>query len=278
MALAVLDREKELTLEGMAIPSLALHIALIVEYDGSRYAGSQFQKHLPTIQSELEAALYKLSGEKIRVSLASRTDAGVHARGQVVSFSTSSNLPMNAYIHGLNHHLPADIAVRTACIVTCDFDPRRHAIKREYDYYIINSINRSPLWQGRAYQVPSDLDIISMNQACQVILGEHDFTSFTSNLDIMKSAVRNVYQAEVIRDGDLVIFKIMANAFLPHQVRYIVGTLLRVGQKRLSTEGFNSILRARQPALAGPVAPACGLYLNRIEYAKYFKEEIDENL
>jgi tRNA pseudouridine38-40 synthase len=276
MALALLDREMELG--GMVIPSLALCIALVVEYDGSRYAGSQFQKHLPTIQSELETALYKISGETIRVKLASRTDAGVHARGQVVSFSTNTNLPVKAFTHGLNHYLPSDIAVRSACTVSGNFDPRRHAIKREYEYYIINSINRSPLWQGRAYQVPGDLDIILMNKACQVILGEHDFTSFTSNLESMKSAVRDIYQAEVRRDGNLVIFKVVANAFLPHQVRYIVGTLLRIGQKRLTTDEFDGILRACQPALAGPVAPACGLYLNQIEYAKYFKEEIYENL
>ncbi len=278
MVVAVLDRGTE-TVTGREIASLtAVRIAMVVEYDGSRYAGSQFQRSLPTIQSELEAALYKLNGEAVRVSLASRTDAGVHARGQVVSFNTTAGLPLRAYTHGLNYYLPPDIAVRSACVAGMDFNPRRHALRREYEYYITNSATRSPLWQGRTCHVPGALDIALMDQACQVLVGTHDFTSFTSRLEGVKSAVRHVYQAGMRREGELVVFKILANAFLPHQVRYIVGTLIRTGQKRLAVDEVKTILQACQPSLAGPVAPACGLYLNRIEYAKYFKEEINENL
>jgi tRNA pseudouridine38-40 synthase len=278
MGTAVLDREIiPIAAEGVATPAMT-RVAMIVEYDGSRYAGSQYQPALPTIQSELEAALSKLSGVRVRVDLASRTDAGVHARGQVVSFNTDGRLPLKAYVHGLNGFLPSDIAVRSARTVDLNFDPRRHAGSRADEYFLVNRSTRLPLWQNRAYQVPGGLDLEYMNQACRIIVGKHDFTSFTSNFEKSKSAVRYVFSAGVRREGELVMFRIAANAFLPHQVRYIAGTLIRVGQRRLSVDEFGNILEACQPALAGPVAPACGLYLNRIEYAKYFKEETDENL
>ena len=256
----------------------ALRMALVIEYDGGNYSGSQAQSNRPTVQTQLESALFSLTGEKIRVNLASRTDAGTHASGQVVSFCTSCGLDDGAFVHGLNHYLPPDIAVKAASPVDIDFDPRRGAIRREYVYRIINAGTRSPLWRGRAYQVPGKLDEAIMNVASQVLVGEHDFASFTSPIEAGKSTRRHVYRAETKRDGDMLSFSITANAYLPHQVRYIVGTLIRVGQFRLSVEEFINILSARQAALAGPVAPACGLYLNRIEYSNCLKEDINENL
>jgi len=168
MGTATLDRARISAAEGVATPAMT-RIAMIVEYDGGRYAGSQYQPSLPTIQSELETALGKLSAARVRIELASRTDAGVHARGQVVSFTTDGRLPLKAYIRGLNSLLPSDIAVKAVRVVDMDFDPRRHAISREYEYYISNSAIRSPLWQNRAYHVPGDLDLEYMNQACRLI-------------------------------------------------------------------------------------------------------------
>jgi tRNA pseudouridine38-40 synthase len=249
-----------------------------VEYDGGSYSGSQAKIIRPTVQCQIEAALLSLTGEKIRINLASRTDAGTHAGGQVVSFSTSCGLEIRAFVHGLNHYLPSDIAIKSAHQVDIDFDPRRRAARREYLYRILNVDTRSPLWRGRAYQVAGKLDEKLMEAACQLLVGEHDFASFTSPSEAGKSTRRRVYRAGIQREGDMLTFTVTANAFLPHQVRYIVGTLIRVGQSRLTVEEFGNILKACQAALAGPVVPACGLYLNRIEYSNYLKEVTDENL
>jgi len=251
---------------------------LVVEYNGTAYAGSQRQAAEPSVQSCLEEALTKLTGAEITVSLAGRTDAGVHARGQVVSFRTTSELPVRAFVHGLNYHLPPDIAVRSAHPVADSFDPRRQAIKREYEYLIINSETRSPLWRNLAHHLPGALDIDLMNKAASVLLGEHDFASFACGLDDdSKSTVRRIYEARFRREGEAVIFRIVGSAFLPHQVRSTVGTLIRVGQGKLTTAHFKSILEAEQPGLAGPAVPGCGLYLNQVMYNTNSEEEY-ENL
>jgi tRNA pseudouridine38-40 synthase len=239
---------------------------LVVEYDGSSYAGSQRQANEPTIQACLEESLSKLTGTEVTVSLAGRTDAGVHARGQVASFITSSKLPLRVFIHGLNHHLPRDIAIKSARIVAEGFDPRRQAIRREYEYYILNQDTRSPLWQNRAFHLPGKLDISAMNEAAALLLGEHDFASFACGMDDGKSSVRHVFKANFRREESMVIFAISGNAFLPHQVRGSVGTLIRVGQGKLSIAHFQNIMGAGQPGLAGPMVPACGLYLNKVIY------------
>jgi tRNA pseudouridine38-40 synthase len=251
-------------------------LALVVEYNGTDYAGSQRQAQAPTIQASIEEALYKLTNEQIRISLAGRTDTGVHARGQVVSFTTVSELPLKSFLHGLNYHLPDDIAVQSAGYVNDDFDPRRHAISREYEYLILNQGSRSPLWQHRAYHVPVSIDVNLMNEAAGVLVGTHDFASFTNELIEGKTTVRHVSSAGVSRLAELVVFKISANAFLAHQVRITAGTLLRIGQKKITVQDFKCILDACQPGLAGPTAPACGLYLNQVIYSK--KEGSNENI
>jgi tRNA pseudouridine38-40 synthase len=240
-----------------------------MEYDGSRYHGFQWQDGLPSIQGEVEKALTKLTGERRRVMSASRTDAGVHAEGQVVSFHTASALSTDNFVGGLNHYLPSDIAVKAAYKIKDSFNVRREATSREYSYYILNSSTRSPLREGFSYLVPGELDIEAMNQACALLVGEHDFASFAArNGAIVKSTVRRVFRAEVTRDGELVIFNISANSFLLHQVRNTIGALIRVGQGKMTIDEFKSILGARELALAGPTAPACGLCLNRVNYAE----------
>lgn len=253
-------------------------ILLVMEYDGSRYHGFQWQDGPPSIQGEVEKALTKLTGEKRRVMSASRTDAGVHAKGQVVSFRTGSALSTHSFVGGLNYYLPADIAVKAAYRVDENFNVRREAVSREYSYYILNSPTRSPIREGFAYLVTGPLDIEAMNQACQALVGEHDFASFAGrNGAAVKSMVRRVFRAEVARDGELVIFNIAANSFLLHQVRNTVGALIRVGQGKMTLDEFHSILEAREPALAGPTAPACGLCLDRVNYPGPL-ENGDENL
>ena len=249
-------------------------IVLIVEYDGTRYHGFQLQVSLPTIQGEIEEALWKLTGERTRVMAASRTDAGVHARGQVVSFRTRSPHSLRTFVNGLNYYLPRDIAVGEAHRVRDSFSVRRHAVSREYNYYILNSLTRSPLSAGFSYLVTGHLDIDAMNQACQALIGEHDFASFTSGIGVgIKNTVRKVYRAEMRKDGELTVFNMLANSFLLHQVRNTIGALIRVGLGKSSGDEFYSIIEAKKPGLAGPTAPACGLCLMQVNYPHPFEEE-----
>jgi tRNA pseudouridine38-40 synthase len=253
-------------------------ILLVIEYDGTRYHGFQWQDGPLSIQGELEKALTKLTGERRRVMSASRTDAGVHALGQVVSFRTGSALPTDNFVSGLNHYLPSDIAVKAAYRINDNFNVRREAISREYSYYILNRPTRSPIWEGFSYLVPGELDIEAMNRACSSLLGEHDFASFAGRNGVSpESTVRRVFSAEVTRDGELVVFKIAANSFLLHQVRNTIGALIRVGLGKMTIDEFKNILEARELALAGPTAPACGLCLNRVNYPVPL-ENYDENL
>lgn len=248
-------------------------IVLIVEYDGTGYHGFQLQAKVPTIQGEMEKALWKLTQERIRVMAASRTDAGVHAKGQVVSFRTESSLPLPTFVKGLNYHLPYDIAVKAAYKVDDSFNVRRNALSREYNYYILNSLTRSPTRRSFTYLVTDRLDIEAMNEAGQTLIGKHDFASFASCLGIeIKNTLRTVYRAEIEKKGDLAIFNMVANSFLPHQVRNTIGALIRVGLGKVTIDEFRSIIEAKQPGLAGPTAPAWGLCLMRINYSQPFEQ------
>ncbi len=250
-------------------------IVLIVEYDGTGYHGFQLQANVPTIQEEMEKALWKLTQERIRVTAASRTDAGVRAKGQVVSFRTKSSLPLQTFIKGLNYYLPEDIAVKAAYRISESFNVRRSALSREYNYYILNSLTRSPIKRDFSYLVAGHLDIEAMNEACQALIGKHDFASFASCLGIeIKNTLRTVYRAEIQKNSEVVIFNMLANSFLPHQVRNTIGALIRVGLGKMTIDEFRSIIEAKKVSLAGPTAPAHGLCLMRINYPYRFEEEI----
>jgi len=204
---------------------------------------------------------------------ASRTDTGVHARGQVVSLRSGSPLPAVTFVSGLNHYLPGDIAVKAAYRVSDLVNVRRDAVNREYNYYILNSPTRSPIRRQFSYLVAGELDIEVMNEAGHVLVGEHDFASFASQMEVeRKSTVRNVYRARVEREEELVVFNMVANSFLPHQVRNTVGVLLRVGLGKMNTDEVLGIMEARKPGLAGPTVPACGLCLERVNYPVPFEE------
>jgi len=254
-------------------------MVLIMEYNGTRYHGFQLQAGPPTIQGETEKALAKFTGERCRVAAASRTDAGVHAKGQAVSFRTGSHLSLKTFINGMNYYLPLDIAVKAAYRVDDSFDVRRDALSREYNYCILNGSTRSPMREGFCYFLASHLDTEAMNEACQALIGEHNFASFATCIGgRIKSTVRNVYRAEVKRDGELAIFNMTANSFLPHQVRNTVGALIRVGLGKMTVTEFHNIIEAKEPGLAGPTAPACGLCLTRINYPHSFLGSYNENL
>jgi|TARA_B100000315_G_scaffold257778_1_gene307744 tRNA pseudouridine38-40 synthase len=266
-------------LKGVRLISSLTKMVLIVEYDGSGYCGSQLQENLPTIQGEIEKALFKLTGGRVRVAAASRTDSGVHALGQVVSFRTKSLLTPETFASGLNHYLPKDIAVKGAYRVSDSFNVRRHATSREYSYYILNDQVRSPIRAGFCHLVTGKLNILAMNRVAQALVGEHDFASFATSLGVeTKNTLRRVYQAKVEKDGELVVFNVMANSFLPHQVRNTVGALIRVGLGKMTAREFYSIMEAKKPALAGATAPAHGLCLIRVNYNNHFGENDNENV
>jgi len=246
-------------------------IVLVIEYDGTNYHGFQLQVNLPTIQEQMEKALWKLTQERIRVASASRTDAGVHAKGQVTSFRTKSHLSLESFIKGMNYYLSGDIAVNAAYRVDNTVNIRRDAISREYSYYILNRRMRSPLRRKFSYLVSHELDIDAMKEACSMFIGKYDFVSFASKLGVeIKNTVRSVYRAEISRKGDLTTFNIVANSFLPHQVRNTIGSLLRVGSGRMTIDEFRSIMEAKKIGSAGPAVPACGLCLMQVNYPYTF--------
>lgn len=242
-------------------------MVLIIEYDGSRYHGSQYQDNAPTIQGEMEHALEKLTQEKMRVAAASRTDAGVHAKGQVISFKTDAVFPAETWIRALNHYLPRDIAIKAAYNVDNGFDVRRDAWSREYRYSILNIPAPSPLMRKFTYFMPHSLDIEAMDGACQVLVGEHDFASFTTVVN--GGARRKVHRAEIQREGDLVVFDMEANSFLPHQVRNTAGALIRVGLRKMNVETFCELAWSGQAGAIGPTAPAQGLCLTNVNYRNF---------
>ncbi len=245
-----------------------------MEYDGTRYHGSQWQASEPTIQGEVERALYKLTAERIRITASSRTDAGVHAKGQVISFMSKSSFSLQTWVKALNFYLPLDIVVKAAYRVNQAFNVRRDALSREYRYCILNRFTRSPLTQRFTYFVPQPLDIDAMNYACQVLIGEHDFAPFSPL--ISGRAVRRVHKAEVSKRGDLVNFDMVANSFLPHQVRNTIGGLIKVGLGKMSVETFWELARSGRAGLIGPTAPACGLCLMKVNYANFLPGEVKE--
>ncbi len=246
----------------------ALHkVLLVVEYEGTCYHGFQFQPGLATVQGELERAIFELTGEGVRVMAASRTDAGVHAEGQVIGLRTRSGLTPETFAKGLNYYLPEDIAVKSACRVQSDFDVRRDALSREYRYTIANRRARSPLQRRMAYFMSGALDVESMQEASRALVGEHDFAPFAGpTAGKALSTVRTVYKAEVGKEGDLVVFDMVAGSFLPQQVRRTAGALIEVGRGKKTVAEFGEMARSKKRGVAGPTAPAYGLCLRKVNY------------
>jgi tRNA pseudouridine38-40 synthase len=256
---------------------LARNIKLVLEYDGTDFRGSQLQANGRTVQGELETALASLTGlgtgKRCVVSLAGRTDSGVHASGQVANFFTASRLPLETFRRGLNALLPYDVAVLSAQEVDRDFHARFSAKERTYRYTILNRKIRSPLARRFAYQVAQPLDPPAMRVAAASLVGERDFASFAGAGWGVKQAdgdspstVRNLVKAEWLAEDENLILEVVANAFLPHMIRNIVGTLLLVGKGERTPGDFARIVAACDRRQAGPTAPACGLSLVSVRY------------
>lgn len=239
-------------------------IVLVLEYDGTRYHGFQWQSNARTIQYEVESALSIINERRVRIQGASRTDAGVHAKGQVVSFTSEKRLESEIWVKAINANLPSDISVRLAHKVTSELDVRRDAVERCYSYTILNRPARSPLRSRFSHLIPHPLDVSSMNLACQSIVGDHDFAPFSPLTN--RNTVRTVYAARFMPWQDLLVFRIRANAYLLHQVRNIVGGLVKVGLGKMSIVEFEELAGSGCAGVVGPAVPAKGLCLVNIKY------------
>ncbi|MFN0094270.1 MAG: tRNA pseudouridine(38-40) synthase TruA [Dehalococcoidia bacterium] len=243
-----------------------VRFAATVSYDGTDFSGSQRQPNGRTVQEVLEASAAALFGTPTRVDLAGRTDAGVHAKGQVAALSAETALEPTTVGRALNARLPADVAVRDVRIVPEGFDPRRWARSRWYRYTIWDDSVRAPLLRRSAWHVGSRLKVAAMDAAAQSLVGRHDFQSCTTPLEPGKTSVRTVSRAGWHREGDTVLFDIEADAFLQQMVRRIVGGLVQVGRGALTVEGFGRLLGRQEAGAVGPTAPPHGLCLERVEY------------
>jgi tRNA pseudouridine38-40 synthase len=243
------------------------HIRLVVEYDGSQLHGWQRQNGQPTVQQHLEEALAKLLQHDVRVTGASRTDAGVHARGQVAAFRTDKMIPLHGIRRGLNSMLPESIAIRDAAEVPDDFHPRFSATGKHYRYTILVRRDRSPRWRDRAWHHAEPLDIHAMHEASRALIGEHDFSAFRAAGCTAKTTMRRVDSIAITRmDTDIVEVDVRGNAFLRNMVRILVGTLTEVGTGKRPIGQVAEILASKDRTRAGITAPPQGLELVAVHY------------
>jgi tRNA pseudouridine38-40 synthase len=240
---------------------------LTIEYDGTPFCGWQLQQTLPSVQGALEAAVKAMSGADVRVRGAGRTDAGVHALGQVAHCDIEKPFPADRLRDGLNAHLrPAPIAVLSAEIVPTTFEARFSAIKRHYRYRIINTRANLALDIGRAWRIPRKLDAAAMHAAAQHLVGKHDFTTFRDTECQARSPEKTLDQLDVVHDGRDIFILTSARSFLHSQVRSMVGSLVWVGEGRWSADDLAAALAACNRTACGIVAPPEGLYLVRVDY------------
>jgi tRNA pseudouridine38-40 synthase len=256
------------------------NLKLTVAYDGTDFAGWQVQPGLPTVQGTLASAIGRLTGENVLPQGSGRTDAGVHALAQVVSFGSVSTVPVENWIRALNDILPASIRVLNVARAEPDFHARKSARAKTYRYRILRSDICPPFLARYVWHYPYPLDEVAMIAAACLIVGEHDFTSFaavdpervqrmaaeSALAENPTTNVRTVYSSIWSREGDELVYTVRGNGFLHHMVRNLVGTFLLVGKGTLSKEDLCRILQTRERSAAGPTAPASGLFLVDVEY------------
>lgn len=246
-------------------------IMLKVAYDGTNYCGWQVQPNGITVQQVLNECLSDFCGERIRTIGASRTDTGVHARGNVAVFDTSMRMPGGKFAFALNTRLPEDIRIDGSREVPDAFHPRFTETVKTYEYRILNRQFPDPTRRIGSFFTYYKMDTDRMKAALPYLVGEHDFRSFQASGDIDpgRSTVRTIYSADIRRDEDMIIFRIQGNGFLYHMVRIIAGTLLEIGNERREPEEMGTIIAARDRSAAGDTAPACGLTLLEIRYPEW---------
>jgi tRNA pseudouridine38-40 synthase len=243
-----------------------MRIALALEYDGSRFFGWQTQPGGGTVQDTLEAALATISGERIQVTCAGRTDRGVHALEQVVHFDVAAQRPASAWVRGVNALLPESVAVQWSRQVPAEFHARYAARARTYRYVLVSRAVRPALAARHAGWFHLPLDVAAMRAAARHLRGEHDFSAFRSAECQAKTPVRTLLGLDIEARGERIDFVLRANAFLHHMVRNIVGTLVYVGKGKHPPAWAGEVLESRDRARAAPTFAAGGLYLERVEY------------
>ncbi len=248
-----------------------MRIALGIEYDGTGFFGWQRQREVNSIQGELEKALSQVANESIEIFCAGRTDAGVHATGQVIHFETHALRDMRGWIMGANSNLPTGIAVRWAKPVRDDFHARFSATARRYRYIIYNCKYRPAILGQGLSHYHQNLDVSLMQQAAALLLGEHDFSSFRAIQCQSKTPFRNLMHLQIERYQDFIVIDIKANAFLHHMVRNITGCLLEIGMKKRPPSWIAELLAAKDRTLAAATAKAEGLYLVAVDYPPAFE-------
>lgn len=243
-----------------------MRVALGIEYDGSNFCGWQSQRGVRTVQATLEQALSKVANHPVQVITAGRTDAGVHATGQVVHFDTTASRSERSWVFGCNANLPPDVVVRWARPVGETFHARFSAVARHYRYVILNRRVRSAIAHRRVTWYCHPLAVSRMREAAVCLVGEHDFSSFRAKACQAKNPVRTVHCLEVAQNADFVAIEISANAFLHHMVRNIAGVLMAIGGGQQPPRWAEEVLQARCRAEGGVTAPPDGLYLVGVDY------------
>jgi tRNA pseudouridine38-40 synthase len=244
-------------------------IFLEIAYDGTNYSGWQIQNNAVSIQGTIDKALSEWLGEDIHTIGASRTDAGVHALGNVAVFDTESRIPGDKFAYGLNSRLPEDICIQQSFEVPMEFHPRYTETIKTYEYKILNRRFPDPTRRKDSFFYYGKLDVDAMNMAASEFVGPHDFKSFCSANQEKKSTVRTIYSAMVDKEDDMITFTITGNGFLYNMVRIIAGTLIEVGKGAIKPEDIKEILEKKDRSAAGPTAPAHGLTLVEIEYPEW---------
>ncbi len=244
-------------------------LRLTIEYDGTELGGWQRQPNAPTVQAHLERALATMLQHEVRVTGASRTDAGVHALGQVATFQTVRTIPVHGLRRGLNGLLPPAIAVTDVAEVPADFHPRFSASGKHYQYLVVNRADRSPRWARWAWHRPEALDHAAMAEAARGFIGRHDFAGFRATGCAARTTTRTLHRVEIgprMGDPDVLAIDVEGDAFLRNMVRILVGTLLGVGEGRLAAAQIAEIIASRDRRRAGQTAPAHGLTLVAVRY------------
>ena len=242
-------------------------IRLRVAYDGTNYSGWQIQPNAPTIEKKLDEAIYALTGENVHVTGASRTDAGVHALGNVAVFDTASNIPADKFTYALNRYLPEDIIIQQSDEVESDFHPRHCDTRKTYCYRILNTEFGLPKKRNYTWNVPGNIDIAKMQEAAAYLVGEHDFKSFCCVRTQTETTVRTIYSLDVDRKGDEILITVTGNGFLYNMVRIIAGTLIQVGKGKFNPEYVKEMLATLQLSILN-------IYYTFCQYIAY---EINKN-
>lgn len=242
------------------------NIKLIVEYDGSRYYGLQKQPNKETVQSEMERAIKEITNEDVTITYSGRTDAGVSAYGQVISFYTSTDIPANKLCLALNSHLKKSIIVQSAEEVSKNFHPRYSCKGKKYRYVINNSRYGSAIFRKNEYHIPQKLDVENMKKAIKYFEGTHDFKAFKASGTSNKDSVRTIYEANIFVENERINIELRGNGFLYNMVRIITGTLIDVGLGKIKPEDIPNIIESKDRKKAGKTVPPHGLYLMEVYY------------